>query len=421
MSHNPTPLKTDVIVLGAGAAGLAAAAELARAGRSVLVLEARARTGGRVWTRRMAGVDAPVELGAEFIHGRARATYSLLANAGTGAIASLRGQRYAAGGRLRPVDAFARAQRAMRELSALEQGDLAFDAFLSRQGRLPPLVRTFARMMVEGFDAADPGRASARAIAEEWSGDAMGESQPRPRGGYGPLLERLAASILRRGGRLRLGSAVREVRWRRHRVEVLGEGFRFAARRAIVTLPLGVLQSGAVRFSPGLGKREALSGLACGPVIKAALRFPSAFWEKRYRDVAFFHCPQAAFPTFWTLLPARAPVLIGWAGGPKAERLAGRGPDALVGACLASLRRLFGRVQAPDEVCMHDWRADPWASGAYSYVLVGGAGAREALAQPLQGTLFFAGEATDTEGEAGTVSGALQSGQRAARELIGCG
>ena len=95
--------------------------------------------------------------------------------------------------------------------------------------------------------------------------------------------------------------------------------------------------------------------------------------------------------------------------------------DALVGACLASLRRLFGRVPAPDEICMHDWRADPWASGAYSYVLVGGAGAREALAQPLHGTLFFAGEAANLEGEAGTVGGALQSGQRAARELIGCG
>lgn len=435
MSHNPTTLQTgerartfpvrrrpspEAIVLGAGAAGLAAAAELARAGRSVLVLEARGRIGGRVWTRRMAGIDVPVELGAEFIHGRAPATYSLLKKTGTGFVASARQQRYAAGGRLRPVDAFAQAQRAMRDLSALEEGDLAFDAFLARQRRLPPLARTFARMMVEGFDAADPARASARSIAEEWSGDAMGKSQPRPRGGYGPLLERLAGSILERGARLRLDSAVREVRWRGGRVEVLGEGFRFAARRAIVTLPLGVLQSGAVRFSPALGKREALTRLASGPVIKAALRFPSAFWEKRYRDVAFFHSPQAAFPTFWTLLPARAPVLIAWAGGPKAERLAGRSAEALAGDCLASLRRLFGRVEEPDEVCVQDWSADPWARGAYSYVLVGGAGARAELAQPLEDTLFFAGEATHVDGEAGTVGGALQSGQRVAREVIAC-
>lgn len=435
MSHNPTTLQTgaraqkfpvprpspEVIVLGAGAAGLAAADELARAGRSVLVLEARGRVGGRVWTRRMAGIEAPVELGAEFIHGRAPATHALLKRAGIGVVASVHEQRYAAGGGLRPVDAFAQAQRAMRDLSALEEGDLAFDAFLARQRRLPPLARTFARMMVEGFDAADPARASARSIAEEWRGDAMGGSQPRPRGGYGPLLERLAGSILEGGARLRLGSAVREVRWRGHRVEVRGEGFRFAARRAIVTLPLGVLQSGAVRFSPGLGKRAALARLASGPVIKAALRFPSAFWEKRYRDVAFFHSPQAAFPTFWTLLPARAPVLIAWAGGPRAERLAGRSAEALAGDCLASLRRLFGRVDEPDEVCVQDWSADPWARGAYSYVLVGGADARAKLAQPLGRTLFFAGEATHTEGEAGTVSGALQSGQRAARELIACG
>jgi monoamine oxidase len=86
-----------VIVLGAGAAGLAAADELARAGRSVLVLEARGRVGGRVWTRRMAGIEAPVELGAEFIHGRAPATHALLKRAGIGVVASVHEQRYAAG------------------------------------------------------------------------------------------------------------------------------------------------------------------------------------------------------------------------------------------------------------------------------------------------------------------------------------
>jgi monoamine oxidase len=275
---------------------------------------------------------------------------------------------------------------------------------------LAPFTRTFARLMVQGFDAADPARASARAIAEEWGGGQMDGAQPRLREGYGPLLDWLSARIVARGGRLKLQSVVREVRWRRGRVDVTGEGFRHTARCAIITLPLGVLQAQAVRFVPSLEKQDALRRLASGPVIKAALRFPSAFWEKRHRGVAFFHAPGAAFPTFWTPLPARAPLLIGWSGGPNAR-------DPSWEAIRASLARVFGRVEEPDEIMIHDWAKDPFARGAYSYVLVDGEGAREALAAPLAGTLFFAGEATSAD-DSGTVAGALASGQRAARQLL---
>ncbi len=409
----------DVVVIGAGASGLAAADALARAGRSVLVLEARERVGGRVWTRSMPGVRVPIELGAEFIHGAAKATIALLRKSGIQAVPSARAQRYIDGRRLRTVDSFALAQKAMQDAAPLKERDLSFADYLARR-RLDPTTRTFARLMVQGFDAADPARASARAIAEEWGGgDALLGAQPRPRQGYGPLLEWLAHRVLARGARLRMGSAVREVRWKRRFVEVTGEEFRFTAEKAIVTLPLGVLQSGAVRFSPSLEKEKALRFLASGPVIKAALRFPGAFWEKRHRGVAFFHSPGAAFPTFWTPLPARVPLLIAWAGGPKAERLAGR-PDAeLARVAFSSLKTVFRHCPQPDQVYLHDWQADPLARGAYSYVLVDGHDARRLLAEPLQDTLYFAGEATNVEGEAGTVSGALQTGYRAAREALG--
>jgi monoamine oxidase len=399
----------DVIVIGAGAAGLAAADELSRAGRSVLVLEARDRIGGRVWTRRMSGLDIPVELGGEFVHGKAAVTHGLLRRAGMRTVASGRVQRYAARGRLRPVDPFKQAQLAMRDRSALQLRDLSFEEFLQKT-RLAPLTRTFARLMVQGFDAADPARASARAIAEEWGGGQMDGAQPRLREGYGPLLDWLSNRIVARGGRLKLQSVVRELRWRRGRVDVTGEGFRHTARYAIITLPLGVLQAQAVRFVPSLEKQDALRRLASGPVIKAALRFPHAFWEKRHRGVAFFHAPRAPFPTFWTPLPARAPLLIAWSGGPKATRPTWE-------AIRASLRAVFGRIEEPDELIIHDWAKDPFARGAYSYVLLDGAGAREALAAPLAGTLFFAGEATSAD-DSGTVAGALASGQRAARELL---
>ena len=398
----------DVIVIGAGAAGLAAADALARAGRSVLVLEARSRVGGRVWTRRMPGLAVPVELGGEFVHGDASVTHQLLKRAGMAVVPSGRVQRYAAGGRLRPIDSFKQAQLATKDRSALREHDMSFEEFLARQ-RLPAMTRTFARLMVQGFDAADPAKASARAIAQEWGGGQMQGSQPRLREGYGPLLDWLARKIVQRGARLKMQSIVREVRWQRGRVQVLGDGFAFSARQAVITLPLGVLQSRAVRFLPSLGKEPALRRLVSGPVIKAALRFPSAFWERRAPGVAFFHAPQAAFPTFWTPLPARVPLLIAWSGGPKTALFS----DS---AILTSLRRVFGRVEEPDQMLVHDWAKDPFARGAYSYVRVDGAGAREALAAPLADTLYFAGEATSAD-DSGTVAGALQSGLLAARAL----
>ena len=190
----------------------------------------------------------------------------------------------------------------------------------------------------------------------------------------------------------------------------MGEAFVVKARRAVVTLPLGVLQAGAVRFSPSIEKAAALNKLASGPVIRVAMRFAEPFWPSQ---VAFFHNPRAPFPTFWTPLPMRAPLLTAWAGGPKAARLSGRAD--LVRHAYDSVRSVFRNPATLMDARAHDWRADPFARGGYSYLLVGGKGAREALAAPIGETIFFAGEATDSE-EAGTVAGALRSGIRAARQ-----
>jgi monoamine oxidase len=152
-------------------------------------------------------------------------------------------------------------------------------------------------------------------------------------------------------------------------------------------------------------------------VVKAALCFDERFWDERSPGTAFFHSPRAAFPTYWTPLPARAPLLVAWAGGPKADRLSRLSEEGLVAEALRGLRSLFGHVPAPRAALVHDWRRDPFARGAYSYVRVGGEGAREELAVPVADTLFFAGEATDSE-ESGTVAGALRSGQRAVAQIL---
>ena len=397
----------DVIVIGAGAAGLAAAAELARAGRSVLTVEARDRIGGRCDTRRLPGIPAPVELGAEFIHGRPEATLSLLKCAGTPAVDTTRTQRVLFGGKLRAVDVFAEARKAMRRKPVR---DVSFQRFMSNQ-RLSPLTHALATMMVQGFDAADPRDASALAIVEEW-GTALTASHMRPQGGYLPLLQSLNVPV-------QLDTVVKEVRWSRGAVEVQGT-FRGApwtasATRAIVTLPLGVMQLGALRFTPEL--KKPLDQLASGPVIRVAMAFKDAFWEKDHPGVAFFHNPKAPFPTFWTPLPMHAPLLTAWAGGPKARALAGNTDESLLGKALASVRSILKSKEEPQAFLVQDWQADPYARGGYSYVKVGGVGARESLQKSVEDTLYFAGEATDVE-EAGTVGGALASGQRAAREIL---
>jgi len=407
-------VSADVLVIGAGAAGLAAADELARAGLAVLIVEARNRVGGRCDTRRLPGVPVPVELGAEFIHGRPQATLSLLRRAGIAAIDSTRTQLIAIDGKLDSVNIFAQAQRVAR--NGVKGRDVSFRAFLARQ-RVPKLTRTLATMMVQGFDAADPGRISAREVIDEWKGGGLGASQPRPYGGYGVMLEWLAHSAVGSGARLQLETPIGRLHWKRGSVKVegrfRGERWTAWAPRAVITLPIGVLPS--LRIGQ---KAAALARLASGPVIRIAMAFRSAFWEKDHPGIAFFHSPAAPFPTLWTPLPMHAPLLTAWAGGPKAQRLTGKRPEFLLRQALASVRSVLKSEEEPVAFLVHDWQADPYARGGYSYVKVGGTGARERLAEPLDETLYFAGEATDVE-QSGTVGGALASGIRAAKEILG--
>ena len=341
-------------------------------------------------------------------------------------------------GKLRPSDdLFAELKAQLGK--ARPRHDLPFAEFLAGPARrhLRPQLREFALLLIEGYDAADAARVSTLATIAEWCGGGAADAATfRPQGGYASLMSALAGALDREHVRVELGTIVREVRWKRGAVTIAGtqhgRAHEVVARTAIVTLPLGVLQlppqaPNGVRFVPALSaKQKALVGLATGPVVKLLLRFRQPFWEQlddgRYADAAFFHAPHAPFPTFWTMLPVRTSLLAAWAAGPAAARLAGVGEAEIVRTALDCLASLFGgneRCGADFEGAhLHDWQADPFACGAYSYLVAGGGKAREQLARPLVNTLFFAGEAAETGGESGTVAGALESGKRAAEQLV---
>lgn len=429
----------DVVVIGAGAAGLVAARSLSRAGRSVAVLEARDRMGGRVYTREDPGLPVPVDLGGEFVHGTADVSFALLRAANTVAIDTGGSSFVYEDGELRegddPFEIVARMLAGAKDLTP----DVSIDDFLrQRGGDAAQAAREgrYTRMLVEGFDAADPHRASTRALADEWSDDGSGgqtSRQFRPLGGYAHLLRTLHGALDPALVQMHLATPVHAVRWSRDGVTVAATTSSRAplevrARTAIVTLPIGVLQANAVRFEPALPqtKDDALARLVMGPVVKLVLRFRSAFWERvrdaRYLDGGFFHRAEAAFPTFWTLMPLRTPLLIAWAGGPKADALADHDEAARTTKALDDLAVLFGSEADPrgelEAIYTHDWDHDPYSRGAYSYVAVGGGNARTELAAPVDDVLFFAGEATAATSESGTVAGALQSGERAAGEVL---
>jgi monoamine oxidase len=441
--------RTDVIVVGAGAAGLAAARDLAERDLDVLVLEARERVGGRVHTIPDAGSGSPVELGAEFVHGRPPETWRLIREAGLRAYDLPFDHHERRGRRLVHVESFtAQLDRIMGGLGGHKVRDVSFAEHLRELEPDPSLrdARRHATAFVKGFDAADPERISVRSLGEEQDGmgDLESESQFRLLEGYGALIDHLRRAATRAGARIVLGATVREIAWTRGRVDVrVRRGARESVRRAsraIVTVPLGVLQlppgaRGAIRFAPEVpGLRETLSKLVSGTVVKAVLMFRDAFWEDaalaRRRgwsttvaDAVFLHVLGAPFPTWWTARPLRTPFLVGWAGGPDAAALTGRSRRALVDAALDSAGELFGLTRRTlaaklERAFTYDWPADPFARGAYSYIAVNGDGAREALARPRENTLFFAGEAADVGGQSATVAGALASGRRAARNAL---
>lgn len=439
----------DVIVIGAGAAGLAASRQLSGAGMSVLILEARNRLGGRIHTERQLGSSLPIELGAEFVHGTPSETWDILRSARLAVCDVADTHWFLRDGQLsHDLQFWGKIEAIFSRIKKVSEPDLSFAEYLERYcADMPVNVKGMALAFVEGFDAADPRRAGVRGLAEEQeASDEIEEDRSfRIIDGYDRVIQHLAAGLDPSLCDVRLGTVVTEVSWKKDAVGVIalagGTRQTYQARRLLITIPLGVLKAangatGAIHFTPDLReKREAIARLEMGSIVKTILHFREPFWEteqfatlpsgESLRDACFLHAHGPKIFTWWTMLPMRSSVLVGWSGGPIAEALSHRNPDEVIQEALTSLSQ-FLKVDASElatrfeRAIVADWQSDPFSRGAYSYAGVGGTGAREALAQAIQGTLFFAGEATHA-GQSGTVAGAIASGYRAAGEIIAIG
>jgi monoamine oxidase len=448
-------LDFDIIIVGAGMAGLSAARVLANAGQRVGIIEARHRVGGRICTTHVddgAGrLDVPVELGAEFVHGLPPETWSLVREAKL-AIYEIDGvELCSSGGALQIHQHNDGGISVLEHMLAWEATlapdcDPTFAAYLGSI-EIDQAARTRAVEYVEGFNAADSAVISVKALAmQQRAEDAIDSDRLfKLEHGYDGLPRFLAQQIEGAGGKILLGRVAQRISWQRGAVSVSGvhqrgEGFALAAKRALICVPLGVLQANTIEFTPDPGTILAQARrLAMGPVMRMTLLFRSRFWAgrdlpKRSVEVragldrlSFLFTHGALPATWWTPMPDTAAMITAWVGGTKValiESAPGTAVkyEALLQRCLATLGNALG-VSTTDLQRLvlswhcHDWQADPYARGAYSYVPAGAIDASAKLTEPVEDTLYFAGEHTDTSGHWGTVHAAVRSGLRAAAQL----
>lgn len=435
-------MATSVVIVGAGVAGLAAALSLSREGIAVHVVEARDRVGGRIWTVRDASAGIPIELGAEFIHGKSpqlwRYHHPAILDIDEGIGKSWCSEEDG----LRPCDFFEQVEKVMDRMEEHRGADVSFTAFLDEIEGLDERIRRRALNYVTGFHGADPRDASIQSLAmDTTAGEQIeGDRSFRIRQGYGTLVESLRDDCERGGVTFHFKHVVTRVDWSGPGVRIeathLGGRAELEAEMAVVTLPIGVLrlrtgESGHVEFYPPLREKSAaLEKLAAGKVIRISLVFDEAFWRDRkavgrddLEDLHFLFSDDPWFPTWWTQSPKRLPLLTGWSPALRSEHFVGQSLEFIRDKALQSLSRVLRvRVTELEERLVaaysHDWITDPFSRGAYSFAQVGGAQCFRELALPLQGRLYFGGEATEFTGHHATVHGAIASGERVAGEII---
>ncbi|RZA08880.1 MAG: FAD-dependent oxidoreductase [Proteobacteria bacterium] len=413
------------VVIGAGVSGLAAADRLLAEGWEVTVIEARARVGGRLHALEYAP-GVPIDLGPEFLHGGAEEVKRLLDSSevispSESAKIFWKGNLSEAGNSLNFLD------DAMKKLRCLKGEDAPVAELFSRL-KLDDFQEAELRSYIEGFNAIDMNHASQCAFQREIAGGADDMEVARLKRGYGSLLPVLSKRW-EKNFSLCLEAWVNKIEWEAGSARVhfrAGEEARHVeAPFVLITLPPTILaDKNKINLDPELPEhRLAAQALPLGAVHKVVFVLDEPLWDTGDKDLAFLHSPGLIFGTRWIWMVHDKPIFVCWSGGSRAMQLNGLPREEVIRLALADAATSLKITPAElspkiKQSYYHDWMLDPFSLGAYSYVRLGGLGSRAALAKPVAGTLFFAGEATADDGSAGTVHGALRSGHRAAEEMM---
>lgn len=412
----------DAIVIGAGAAGLMATRQLARAGKRVCLLESSNRVGGRIMTVYDSSAGVPIELGAEFIHGEAPETMRLLDEARLVTLPVVGKHHRSDRGELVSLGpAWERMGEVFKHLNSRRKTDRSFQEFLDERpgGSRLREERKLARGFIQGFFGADATLISEKSLAEAGDPAESAAEAARIVNGYAALIEYLQRDI---AASVRLRARVTRVVRNASSVSVFDQaGRKYRGRAVIMTVPLPLLQDASIAIEPELPMlRRAVRGLMMGNAIRVCVVVKERFWEKKVDDLSYVHTPTRPFNVWWTQHPLRAPLITGWAGGPPALELA-KGVD-IESTVVSEIARVFGmrrrRAEAlVDSVHTYDWTLDSNIRGAYSYAGVGGSHSARVLARAFDDRFLLAGEASDS-GSSGTVEGALVTGKRAAEKVL---
>lgn len=416
-----------IAVIGAGFAGLAAAVSLKAAGAKVIVIEARNRIGGRIWTSRQ-WADIPTDLGASWIHGVTGNPITALADAAGAKRVGTSYDSYMsldAHGQEGDDPLLGKAQRlvsAARAAAEKLEKDISLAAAVQRSpewAKAAPDLRRSVRRDINGT------------VEQEYGGDWSEESSWNfddgeefsggdvlfP-GGYDQI-----ANYLARGLDIRLGQKVVSLGSAPSGVSLkMADGGVLSADHAVVTVPLGVLRAGSFRFGAALApaRQKAIEGLRMGLLNKCWLRFDRIAWPNDV-DWISWDGPKDGYWAEWVSLAhaAKVPVLLGFHAGAQAREMEKLNDKAMTAAAHEALKVMFGgSFPAPIAAQITRWSQDPLALGSYSFNAVGTSKKTRAALAGLDwgGRIAFAGEATSTT-HYGTAHGAVLSGRAAAKAI----
>jgi monoamine oxidase len=427
--YTATPNKKRIVIIGAGLSGLAAAQELNRWGHEVIVVEARERIGGRIWTSTQ-WADMPLDFGATWIHGPQGNPLTDLAeqiNAKRFTTSYEKSVTYNTSGK--PLSK-------AEEVRMEDLREQVFTALKKAQDRdNDASIRQVIKPLIDRFNESSEtyrfiNFILSGAIEQEYSGSVEQLSvhwydSAKTFDGDDVLFAqgfKVIPEFLAQGLQIELGQVVKEIQWQRSPIRVITQKAEFIADHVVVTLPLGILQAKRVRFSPELprSKQNAIAKLGMGVLNKCYLRFPEVFWSADADWLEYVPARHGEW-TEWVSFKqaANMPILLGFNASDRGRAIEAWSDEQTVASAMQTLRKIYGvSIPEPIDYQITRWASDPFSLGSYSYNPVGAVPKiRQELAAPLEKSLFFAGEASNND-YFGTAHGAYLSGLRAAQEIL---